>query len=199
MRIAIGQLWQETNTFNPLRTTRDDFEQFGVVRGAELIERMAHTNELGGLIQSLRAWPQPPEIVPLVRLPAWPSGLATAETFDWLRDELLAAVRAALPLDALLLALHGAMVAEGFPDAEAEIVRRVRKVVGSGMPIAVTLDLHANIGQAMMIAAHACAKRNCAASCVINTPSAERLPPKYSLTTAPIILSAAATLKALNI
>ena len=55
MRIAIGQLWQETNTFNPLPTTRADFEAFGVVRGAELVERMADTNELGGFIQSLRA------------------------------------------------------------------------------------------------------------------------------------------------
>ena len=68
MRIAIGQLWQETNTFNPLPTTRQDFEHFGVIRGVELIERMADTNELGGFIQSLRAWPERPEIVGLVRL-----------------------------------------------------------------------------------------------------------------------------------
>ena len=69
MRIAIGQLWQETNTFNPLPTTRADFEAFGITRGAELVERMADTNELGGFIQSLRAWPEQPEIVGLVRLP----------------------------------------------------------------------------------------------------------------------------------
>src|SRR4051812_8982859 len=81
MRIAIGQLWQETNTFTPLPTTRADFEDFGVVRGAALVERFADTNELGGFIQSLRAWPERPEIVGLVRLPAWPSGAATADTF----------------------------------------------------------------------------------------------------------------------
>jgi microcystin degradation protein MlrC len=155
MRIAIGQLWQETNTFNPLRTTRDDFEQFGVVRGAELIERMAETNELGGFIQSLRAWPQPPEIVPLVRLPAWPSGLATAETFDWLRDELLAAVRAALPLHALLLALHGAMVAEGHPDVEGEIVAALRAIVGPAVPIVATLDLHCSLTRRLVAATDA--------------------------------------------
>ena len=49
-----------------------------------------------------------------------------------------------------MLTLHGAMVAEGFPDAEAEIVRRVRAIAGPELPIAVTLDLHANIGQAMV-------------------------------------------------
>jgi microcystin degradation protein MlrC len=55
MRIAIGQLWQETNTFNPWPTTRRDFEQFGVLRGPALVEQMADTNELGGFIQFLRS------------------------------------------------------------------------------------------------------------------------------------------------
>ena len=63
MRIAIGQLWQETNTLNPISTTRSDFEEFGVCRGNELVEQMARTNELGGFIQSLRKWPERPEIV----------------------------------------------------------------------------------------------------------------------------------------
>src|SRR3954447_17318804 len=111
MRIAIGQLWQETNSFNPLPTTRQDFEQFGVLRGAEMIERMADTNELGGFIQTLRAWPERPEIVGLVRLPAWPGGAATHETFDWLRNEIVQALRRVMPVDAVLLALHGALVA----------------------------------------------------------------------------------------
>src|SRR5436305_1150850 len=115
MRIAIGQLWQETNTFNPRPTTRADFEQFGVLRGAEVVERMADTNELGGFIQSLRAWPERPEIVGLVRLPAWPGGPVTAETFAWLREEMVGALRRALPVDAVLLALHGSLAAEGTP------------------------------------------------------------------------------------
>src|SRR5438874_9055296 len=112
MRIAVGQLWQETNTFNPLPTTRADFEATGILRGAELVEQMADTNELGGFIQSLRAWPERPEIVGLVRLPAWPAGRVTADTFAWLRDELVGALRRALPVDGVLLALHGALAAE---------------------------------------------------------------------------------------
>ena len=126
MRIAVGQLWQETNTFNPLPTRRADFDQFGVLRGRELVERMAETNELGGFIQSLRTWPERPEIVGLVRLPAWPAGIVTAETFDWIEAEFTAAVRRALPLDGVLLALHGAMVAEDHPDVEGEVLQAVR-------------------------------------------------------------------------
>jgi len=150
MRIALGQLWQETNTFNPLPTTRESFEQFGVLRGQEMIERMATTNELGGFIQSLRQWPEQPELVGLARLPAWPGGPATAATFDWLRQELIDALRAALPVDAVLLALHGAMAADQHPDVEGEILTEVRQIVGPSIPIVATLDLHTNVTDAMV-------------------------------------------------
>src|SRR4051812_37348448 len=150
MRIAVGQLWQETNTFNPVPTTRQTFERFGVVRGPELVERMAETNELGGFIQSLRRWPERPEIVGLVRLPAWPGGAATHDTYLWLRDELIEALRRALPVDGLLLALHGSLAAEGAPDVEGEVLRAVREVVGPGVPLVATLDLHANITERMV-------------------------------------------------
>src|ERR1700682_3194848 len=102
MQIAIGQLSQESNTFNPLPTARENFEQFGVVRGADVISQMADTNELGGFIQSLRAWTERPEIIGLARLMAWPSGMATNETFGWLRDELLEPLRRRMPVDAVL-------------------------------------------------------------------------------------------------
>ena len=150
MRIAIGQLWQETNTFNPIATTRADFEAFGVVRGAALVEQMADMNELGGIIQSLRTWPEKPEIVGLVRLPAWPAGTATAETFGWLRGEMLDSLRAALPVDAVLLALHGSMAAEGAPDVEGDILEAVRAMTGPEIPLVATLDLHANITERMV-------------------------------------------------
>src|SRR5262245_43989012 len=139
MRIAIGQLWQESNTFNPLPTTRAEFEEFGIVRGDELVESMAETNELGGFIQSLRAWPDRPEIVGLVRLPAWPSGAATADTFVWLREEMIGALRSALPADAVLLALHGSLVADGTPDVEGEILEACRGLLGPNVPLVATL------------------------------------------------------------
>jgi microcystin degradation protein MlrC len=155
MRIAVGQLWQETNTFNPLPTTRADFEAFGVLRCDALVERMADTNELGGFIQSLRAWPEKPQIVGLVRLPAWPAGLATEETFAWLRDELVAALRSALPVDAVLLALHGSLAAQGTPDVEGDILEAFRRLIGPRLPLVATLDLHANVTERMVRAADA--------------------------------------------
>jgi microcystin degradation protein MlrC len=145
MRIAIGQLWQESNTFNPIPTTRADFEHFGIVRGPRLVETMADMNELGGFIQSLRAWTERPEIVGLVRLPAWPGGMATAETFEWLRQEIVESLARVLPVDAVLLALHGALVADGHPDVEGDVLEGVRFLIGPRIPLVATLDLHANI------------------------------------------------------
>src|SRR5580704_17460333 len=118
MRIAIGQLWQESNTLNPMPTTLADFEAFGIYQGAELIERFAETNELGGFIQALRAWPERPEIVGLMRFAAWPSGPVDAGTFTHLMERMLDALQRAGKVDAVLLALHGSMVAECEPDVE---------------------------------------------------------------------------------
>src|SRR5947209_6726731 len=116
MRIAIGQLCQESNTFNPIPTTRADFAAFGIHGGADLVERMAQTNELGGFIQELRGWPERPEIVGLTRFWAWPSGPLTTETCTLLLAEMGAALTAAGPVDAILLSLHGALLAAHEPD-----------------------------------------------------------------------------------
>jgi microcystin degradation protein MlrC len=155
MRIALGQLWQETNTLNPLRTTRASFEEFGVLRGETMLREMSETNELGGMIQSLRAWPIPPELVGLVRLPAWPAGLLTANTFDWIKEEIVGSLRAAGKVDAVLLALHGSLVGEQHPDVEGEILQAVREVIGPRIPLVATLDLHAFVTPAMIAAADA--------------------------------------------
>lgn len=153
MRIAIGQLWQESNTLNPLPTTLADYEAFGLYEGAEILERFADTNELGGFIQSLRAWPTPPEIVGLMRFAAWPSGPVDSATFHHLIGRMMDKLAGAGKIDAVLLALHGSLVAECEPDVEGHLLQRVRAFVGPTMPIVATLDLHANMTQRMVDAA----------------------------------------------
>ena len=153
MRIAIGQLWQESNTLNPLPTTLADFEAFGLYEGAEIIARFAETNELGGFIQSLRSWPTPPEIVGLMRFASWPSGPVDAATFHQLIDRMMTKLSQQGRVDAVLLALHGSLVAECEPDVEGHLLQRLREYVGPTIPIVATLDLHANITQRMVEAA----------------------------------------------
>jgi microcystin degradation protein MlrC len=155
MRIAVGQVTQESNTFNPVPTTLADFEAFGVCGGDELVERMARTNELGGFIGSLRQWPERPEVVGLVRFWAWPSGPLTAETLDYVLREMMAALGRARDLDGALLALHGSLVAAGEPDVEGRLLAAVRHAVGPAIPVVATLDLHANVTPRMVHAADA--------------------------------------------
>ncbi|MBL9091599.1 MAG: M81 family metallopeptidase [Planctomycetaceae bacterium] len=155
MRIGILQLWQETNTLNPLPTTRRDFETLGLYRGDEIIEHLSATNEPGGFIQSLRAWPERPEIVGLVRLPAWPSGRATADTFAWLKQEILDSFDRAGPLDGVLFALHGALAADEHPDVEGEMLAAVRQRIGTKTPLVATFDLHANLTKLKVASADA--------------------------------------------
>ena len=161
MKIAIGQVWQETNTLNPNPTTRADFEAMGISRGDEVLERMANTNEPGGFIQTIATWNKPVELTGLVRLPAWPSGLVTAETFDWMMEELAASLQEALPVEAVLFALHGSMSAAQHPDVEGEILELVRQRVGPSVPIVATLDLHANVTKKMVANADALVVYHC--------------------------------------
>jgi len=81
---------------------------------------------------------------------ASPSAHVTADAFERIIGRLVALLQAALPVDGVLLDLHGAMVCEHLPDGEGEILRRVRAVVGPGVPIAVSLDLHANVSRQMV-------------------------------------------------
>ncbi len=150
MRIAIGQLWQETNTLNPLPTTRADFENFGIFEGNEILQRFAETNELGGFLQTLGAWPEQPEIVGLTRFAAWPSGPVDGPTFAMLIDRTMDALARAGHVDAVLLALHGSMGAEGEPDVEGHLLERMRAHLGPRVPLVATLDLHANVTARMV-------------------------------------------------
>jgi microcystin degradation protein MlrC len=155
MRIAIGQLCQESNTLNPMPTTRADFEAWGVYAGDDFVARMAQTNEPGGFIQALREWPERPEIVGLMRFWAWPSGPMTATTFETLVREMADALERAGQVDAVLLSLHGALVAAKEPDVSGQCLDALRRILGPARPLVATLDLHANITPRMVRAADA--------------------------------------------
>ncbi|MYC95767.1 MAG: M81 family metallopeptidase [Caldilineaceae bacterium SB0661_bin_32] len=141
MRIGIASLNHESNTFASFPTTLSDFR---FVRGQEIIEQYRPTfHEVGGFIAGAEAYGY--EIVPLIGAVATPAGAVEAEAYEALTDELLGLIRDAMPLDGLLLGLHGAFVAEGFPQGDGETTRRVRELVGPDLPVIVTHDYHGNV------------------------------------------------------
>jgi len=138
-RVGIIGLEHETNTFRSAPTLLGEFT---ITRGAELLAERGRRTYAGGMFDGIAAIGA--EAVPLVIAGAQPSGPIAADAYAVLRAELVAAA-ASVPLDALVVQLHGAGVAEGVDDIEADLGEALRAALGSEMPMVGSLDLHANL------------------------------------------------------
>ncbi|MEM7196323.1 MAG: M81 family metallopeptidase [Pseudomonadota bacterium] len=155
-RIAVGGWQHETNTF---AATRADFQAFeradewpSLSVGTDLFTNTDGVHlPITGAIDALNT--RGHDLVPLLWCSATPCSYVTEEAFERISDHFMALLDHAGPLDGLYLDLHGAMVCEHFEDGEGEFLRRVRERVGYQIPIAVSLDLHANVTPEMV--AHA--------------------------------------------
>jgi microcystin degradation protein MlrC len=144
-RVAIGGIVHETHCFAEPGTGLADFRQQGLYEGDGILEAMAGTRAgIGGMIAGAAAhgW----DVQPTLYGTAMPGGIVTDEAYQFMLRGLLDRLAAARPLDGVLLALHGAMVAESQLDAESDILEHVRALVGPDVPIVVELDMHGNIG-----------------------------------------------------
>jgi microcystin degradation protein MlrC len=151
VRFFVAMVSHETNTFSTIPTDRGMFEAHDLRYGGELLEAFRGTGTcLGGMIDGAARGGV--TLVPSLAAAASPAGRVTKAFYAEARDRLLADLRAAGPLDGVLLDLHGAMVVEGLDDGEGDLLRAVRATVGA-MPVAVTLDFHANVTPAMVEAA----------------------------------------------
>src|SRR5213079_2611150 len=147
-RVGVLGFLHESNTFLPVPTTYEDFERASLTRGDKMLERWkGGRHELSGMFAGLEE--SGLTAVPCMATFAVPSGALTEDTYERLVAELLDSVRQNFPVDALLVALHGATVSVPYPDADCEFLRRLRELVGPAMPIVITLDLHANISETM--------------------------------------------------
>ncbi|AWM35721.1 hypothetical protein GobsT_65920 [Gemmata obscuriglobus] len=153
MRIAIGGFMHESNTFAPLPTDLSRFRDGSLTYGDAVIPswQEAH-HEIGGFIEGGRRFGFTP--VPVAMAWATPAGPVSDEFFDHFTDALVTGFRLARA-QGVLLALHGAMVTPRHPDADTEVLRRVRAALGPSVPLVVTLDFHANVSPQMAEAADA--------------------------------------------
>jgi microcystin degradation protein MlrC len=141
-RVGIAGFLHESNTFLPVPTTYEDFAGTTLTKGADLVRRRGGSHhELGGFLARMEEHGLEP--APLMATYAVPSGTITRDGFERLIADMVACLQASMPLDGVLLALRGATVAEGFPDADGEVTRRFRELLGPRIPLIVTLDLHA--------------------------------------------------------
>ena len=144
MRIFTASLATETNTFSPVPTDRASFEMAffagpgqhpdtPTLCSSPIVALRARQKQEGfTLIEGTATW-------------AEPGGLLNRQTFEQLRDEILDQLRAAMPVDAVILGLHGAMVAQGYDDCEGDLLERVRAIVGPRVVVAAELDPHSHL------------------------------------------------------
>lgn len=152
MRVFIATMGTETNTFVSFPTGLDDFRRGLWVEGGIEAEPaspwsapaktwLARAREQGwAVVESLHAF-------------AEPAGTTTRAAYEFMRERILGDLAAAGEVDAVLMFLHGAMVADGYDDCEADLVQRMRKQVGRRTRIGIELDLHAHLDEVLVEAA----------------------------------------------
>lgn len=149
MRVFTAALATETNTFAPMPTGLASYRERGYYKAGTHPETLSF---FAGPLWAARergrrlGW----QVIEGVVAAAQPSGITSREAWDTLREELLADLRAALPVDMVVLGLHGAMVAEGCDDCEGELLREVRAIVGPQVVVGAELDLHNHLTEAMV-------------------------------------------------
>ena len=143
-RVFVASVATETNTFSPLRTDLEDFKaSFYAAPG----EHPRTPTLCSAVFPSARkaaktlGW----EVVEGTATWAEPGGIVNAATWHYLRDQLLDELRAAMPVDIVLLGLHGAMVAQDCDDCEGELLALVREIVGADTVVGATLDPHSHL------------------------------------------------------
>ncbi len=153
MKILMAGLQHETNTFSPIPALYEDFVKPDLwpkmLAGEEMFQVLDGMNlPSTGFMQA--AQQDGHELIPALWCSAEPSGTVQDSAFEQIADALCQQILATPDIDALYLDLHGAMVTESYEDAEGELLARVRQVLGQDIPIAVSLDFHANISPAMV-------------------------------------------------
>jgi len=143
LRIFIATLVTETNTFSPIPTGRQAFDRSPDQPDVASMSTWRKLAQADGhsVCESIVAVAQP-------------AGPTVRAVYEALRDELLADLEKALPIDVVLLYLHGAMVAQGYDDCEGDVLDACRRIAGKHAVIGAELDLHAHLTAQMLDAAN---------------------------------------------
>jgi len=149
LKAFIASLGTETNTFSPFLTGYRNFKETYLVRGG------AHGDKpfifaIPLVVWRRRAAERGWSVVESLCTFAQPAGITLRGVYESFRDEILADLKQAMPVDMVLLSMHGAMVADGYDDCEGDVLARVRQIVGPDVPVGAELDLHCHLTQAMV-------------------------------------------------
>jgi microcystin degradation protein MlrC len=145
MRLFAATLATETNTFSPMPTSLESYRQSVFFRPGEHPADAPRMCTAPLFVARKRARAEGFELIEGSCFAASPAGTTNRADYETMRDEILGQLKAALPVDGLLLGLHGAMVAHGYDDVEGDIIARCREIVGPKCVIGVELDPHCHL------------------------------------------------------
>jgi len=145
MRIFSATIATETNTFSPLPTSLRAFQEQVFFRPGEHPDDAPRMCTAPLFVARKRAKRDGFTLIEGSCFAASPAGTVNRRDYEFMRDEVLEQIRAAMPLDAVVLGLHGAMVAHGYDDVEGDILERTREIVGDKCVIGVELDPHCHL------------------------------------------------------
>jgi microcystin degradation protein MlrC len=149
MKIFIASISTETNSFSPLPTGRLSFEEGGIAHGDATkgkIEYWSAPLHIWRAQAASQGWP----VVESLTAHAQPAGPTVREVYEEFRDEILRDLEAALPVDVVLLSLHGAMIADGYDDCEGDLIAQCRAIAGPDAVVGALLDPHCHLTEQMM-------------------------------------------------
>ncbi len=149
-RVATIHIGQETNDFNPLPTTLENFAAFGIFEGPEILVQMKGRGQVGGCVDAVAASGIRVEWVPIISAWAMAGGRIDTTARLFFEERIGSGLRAAGKIDALAIHLHGACSAEGVDDVEGAQLGICRAVLGPDVPIILSLDHHANVTRQMV-------------------------------------------------
>ena len=153
MKMFMASLATETNSFSPIPTGWSGFRE-------NLYTKQASRGETGPYAAAVTVWRRRAEALGwevaegLVTY-AQPAGPTVRAVFEALRDDILTDLEAAMPVQVVLLSMHGAMIAEGYDDCEGDLLTRARAIVGPDAVIGLEIDPHCHLTEEMMAAATA--------------------------------------------
>jgi microcystin degradation protein MlrC len=149
MKILVGGIYHESHSFSPLPTDLDVFRQTLLLEGDEVLEKLSGTtSEMGGFIEGGKQFGF--ELVPTIWAWGVSAGPVQQSTLNCLLELVQRRVHREEGIDGVLFALHGALIGETELDGDGAILAALRNLVGKSIPIAVTVDLHANISARMV-------------------------------------------------
>ena len=147
MKLFTAGLVTETSDITPIATTEADWT---IEYPSERKEGQSILANMLALFKS-KAKAQGWEVAESICASALPPGGRTiTSVYEKLRDTILDDLQKAMPVNGVLLQLHGAAMAHGYDDCEGDLLSRIRAMVGDSVTIGVELDPHCHLSQAML-------------------------------------------------